>query len=115
MDDKQKADTDRLIARCASLIEERDTMVERRKEALRSHYKERTERMELTESLLLSVALITELLGACPSDRFGDWEHPKTCDLVCQSNCGPNEQIKRCWRLYFVEKGKITFEKKMKG
>ncbi len=114
MDNEQKADTDRLIVRCASLIKENETLTQRRKEALRSYLEERTKVSLIKESLLLAVELIGDRLGTCPGDTF-NWQHPDTCDLHCGKDGGAEKQIQICWLAYLEWLGLEAYELKMDG
>ncbi len=114
MTSEQKADTDRLIERCASLIEENKVLTWRRKEALQSHLAERTKNLQLRESTIKAAELLEDRFGTCPSDAY-DWNHPNTCDRQCGKDGEITEQAKICWDLYLVEYGKKTYAKKMKG
>jgi len=128
---EQNTDTDRLIKRCASLIEENKVLAQRRKEALRSHLDERTINLKLRESMIRAGQLLGERFGSCPLDVF-EWSHPNTCDRQCGKDGGiekggvcigygvdrktaTDQQIEVCWNLYLIEYGKKAYVKKMKG
>lgn len=114
MNDEQKADADRLVERCASLIEENKVLARRRKEALQSHLAERTKNLQLRESIIKAADLLGERFGSCPLDAFG-WSHPNTCDRQCGQDGETDQQIEACWDLYLVEYGKKEYTRKMKG
>lgn len=114
MTSEQNTDTDRLIERCASLIEENRVLAQRRKDVLRSHLDERTKNLQLRESMIRAGQLLGERFGSCPLDVF-EWSHPNTCDHQCGQDGGTDQQIEACWDLYLIEYGKKTYAKKMKG
>lgn len=114
MTSDQNADTDRLIERCASLIEGNKQLTQRRKEALQSHLAERTKNLQLRESMIKAAELLKDRFGTCPSDAY-NWDHPNTCDRQCGKDGETTEQVKICWVLYLVEYGKKMYAKKMKS
>lgn len=114
MNNEQKVATDRLIERCAGLIEENKTLTQRRKEALRSHLEERTKAFLLKESLLLAAELLGERLGSCPGDIL-EWSYLNDCDFQCGQDKGVKEQIDACWYCYLKELGERAYKEKMDG